>query len=49
MNEMSMVRWMCGVTGENKIRNERVRGSVKVVPVAKKIMENRLIWYGHVN
>ena len=28
-----------------KIRNEHVRGSVKVTPVTKKITEKRLKWY----
>ena len=37
---------MCGVTQNDNITNEHVRGSVKVVPVAKKI--TRLKWYGHV-
>ena len=33
---------------EDKIRNEYVRGSVKVPPVPKQIAEKRLTWYGHV-
>ena len=39
---------MCGVTKTDQIRNEHVRGSVKVAPVTKKITEKRLKWYGHV-
>ena len=50
VNEMRMLRWMCGVTKKDKIRNEHVRGSVKVAPVTKKIRENGLKLYnGHVN
>ena len=41
VNEMRMLRWMCGVTKKDKIRKEHVRGS-------KKITEKRLTWYGHV-
>ena len=37
MNEMRMLRWMCGVTKKDNIRNEHVRASVKVTPVTKKI------------
>ena len=37
---------MCEVTKKDNIRNEHVRGSVKVVPVTK-IIAKRLKWYGH--
>ena len=39
LNEMRMLRWMCRVTKKDKIRNEHARGSVKVAPVTKKIIE----------
>ncbi|XP_046986893.1 uncharacterized protein LOC124561545 [Schistocerca americana] len=45
--EMRMLRWMCGVTRKYRIRNEFVRGAVKVGPMGKKIQESRLKWYGH--
>ena len=38
-----MLRWMCGVMKEDKIRNEHVRE-----PVTNKITEKRLKWYRHV-
>ena len=44
-----MLRWMCGVTKKDKIRNEHVRRTVKVAPVTKKITEKMLKWYRHVN
>ena len=37
---------VCGVTEKDKIINEYARGSVKVAPVAKRITEKRLKWYG---
>ena len=46
--EMRMLRWMCGVTKLDKIRNERIRGTTKVVEITKKVQERRLKWYGHV-
>ena len=46
--EMRMLRWMCGVTMKDKIRNEQIRGTVKVIELSKKMQERRLNWYGHI-
>ncbi|XP_063547859.1 uncharacterized protein LOC134755320 [Cydia strobilella] len=46
--EMKMLRWAGGVTRLDKVRNEYVRGSFKVAPIAEKVKEGRLRWYGHV-
>ncbi|XP_045458246.1 uncharacterized protein LOC123668558 [Melitaea cinxia] len=46
--EMRMLRWLCGVTRKDRIRNKNVTGSLKVASVTKKIRRSRLAWYGHV-
>ena len=37
-----MLRWMSGETKMNRVRNEYIRGSLKVAEVSKKIQEARL-------
>ena len=48
VNEMHMLRWSCGVTRKDRVPNKNIQGSLKVAEVRKKIMERRLMWYGHV-
>ncbi|XP_070020912.1 uncharacterized protein [Nicotiana sylvestris] len=45
--EMRMLRWMCGHTKLDKIRNDD-RLKVGVAPVKDKMQEARLRWFGHV-
>ena len=46
--ELKMVRWALGVTREDKIRNEYIRGTAKITKLGEKIRGARLRWYGHV-
>ena len=46
--EMKMLRWTCGVTRKDKIRNVHIRGTVKVAEASRKVQEARLRWYGHI-
>jgi hypothetical protein len=39
---------MCGVTRMDKVRNEYLRGSLKLAPITDKLKGKRLSWYRHV-
>ena len=46
--EMRMLRWMCGKTWMDKVRNEDICSLVGVAPIEDKMRENRLQWFGHI-
>ncbi|XP_076888440.1 uncharacterized protein LOC143538876 [Bidens hawaiensis] len=48
VTEIRMLRWMCGHTRLDRIRNEVFRERLGIVSVCEKIKEGRLRWYGHV-
>ena len=43
-----MLRWMCGKTRMDKVRNEDIRSLVGIAPIEDKMRENRLRWFGHI-
>ncbi|XP_070039302.1 uncharacterized protein [Nicotiana tomentosiformis] len=45
--EMRMLRWMCGHTMLDKIRNEVIRDKVGVTPIEDKMREAWFRWFGH--
>ena len=45
--EMRMLRWICGHTRKNRVRNEDVRDKVGVAPIEEKLIQHRLRWFGH--
>ena len=45
--EMRMLRWMCGKTRKDRVRNDHIREMVGVAPIEDKLRENRLRWFGH--
>ncbi|XP_070025393.1 uncharacterized protein [Nicotiana sylvestris] len=46
--ETRMLRWKCGHTRLDRIRNEVIRDKMTVTPMEEKIQEARLRWFGHV-
>jgi len=46
--EMTMIRWMCGFTRLDRIRNVALRERVGVAPLEDKMRESRLRSFGHV-
>ena len=48
VEEMRMLRWMCGHTRKDRVRNEIIRTKVGVTCIENKMRENRLRWFGHI-
>ena len=42
-----MLLFACRGTKLDRIRNERIWGTIKVTEISKKVQERRLQWYGH--
>ncbi|XP_047252924.1 uncharacterized protein LOC124887373 [Capsicum annuum] len=48
VEKMRILRWMCGFTRADMVRNEIIREKVGVASVEDKMQEVRLRWFGHV-
>ncbi|KAG2568615.1 hypothetical protein PVAP13_7NG408425 [Panicum virgatum] len=46
--ETRMLRWFCGHTRRNRVRNEVIRERVGVAPIEEKLTQHRLRWFEHV-
>ncbi len=47
--EMRMLRWMCGKTRKDRIRNDYIRNKTGVASIEDKLREGRLRWFGHIH
>ena len=43
-----MLRWFCGHTRRDRVRNEVIREIVGVAPIKEKLTQHRLRWFGHI-
>jgi hypothetical protein len=43
-----MMRWMCGHTRRDQVLNDDIRDRVGVAPIAEKLIQHRLRWFGHI-
>jgi hypothetical protein len=46
--EMKMLRWICGHTRIDQIRNDDIRDKLGVAPIQEKLVQYRLQWFGHI-
>jgi hypothetical protein len=46
--EMRMLRWICGHTRKDRIRNDDIRDKLGVTPIQDKLVQHRLRWFGHI-
>jgi hypothetical protein len=44
-----MLRWICGHTRLDQVRNNDIHDRLGVVPIEEKLIQHRLRWFGHVH
>jgi hypothetical protein len=45
---MQMLRWICGHTRKDRIRNDDIRDKLGVAPIQEKLVQDRLRWFDHI-
>jgi hypothetical protein len=46
--KMRMLRWICGHTRKDQIRNDDIRDILGVALIQEKLVQHRLRWFGHI-
>jgi hypothetical protein len=46
--EMRMLRWICGNTRRDRVRNDDIHKRLGVASVEEKLVQHRLRWFGHI-
>jgi hypothetical protein len=47
--EIHMLRWICGLTRLNRVRNDDIHDRLGVAPIEEKLIQHRLRWFEHVH
>jgi hypothetical protein len=47
--EMRMLRWICGHTRLDQVRNNDIHDRLEVAPIEEKLIQHRLRWFGLVH
>ena len=45
---MRMLRWICGHTRMDRVRNDDIRDRLGVAPIEEKLVQHRLRWFDHI-
>ena len=45
---MRMLRWICGHTRRDRVRNDDIHDRLGVAPIKEKFVQYRLRWFRHV-
>jgi hypothetical protein len=45
---MRMLRWICGNTRRDRVRNDDIRERLVVAPVEEKLVQHHLRYFGHI-
>jgi hypothetical protein len=45
---MRMLRWICGHTRKDRIRNDDIRDKLRVAQIQEKQVQHRLRWFDHI-
>ena len=46
--KMRMLRWICGYTRMDRVRNNDIRDRLEVASIEERLVQHRLRWFGHV-
>jgi hypothetical protein len=45
---MQMLRWICGCTRRDRIRNDDIQDKFGVASIQEKLVQHRSRWFGHI-